>query len=62
MERTSLDVPAYIGGGLYAVLAALTLFLLRDAKEMIALKPLQVVEAGPGTPIKGHPKPTPLRD
>ncbi|MDH5791637.1 MAG: MFS transporter, partial [Candidatus Bathyarchaeota archaeon] len=30
MERASLDAPAYIGGGLYAVLAVVTLFLLRD--------------------------------
>ncbi|MDH5199729.1 MAG: MFS transporter, partial [Candidatus Bathyarchaeota archaeon] len=43
MERASLDAPAYIGGGLYAVLAVVTLFLLRDTKGMIALKPLQVV-------------------
>jgi MFS family permease len=62
MERASLDVPAYIGGGLYAVLAVVTLFLLRDTKGMIALKPLQVVEAGPETPMRGRSRPAPLKD
>jgi len=62
MERASLDVPAYIGGGLYAVLAVMTLFLLRDTKGMIALKPLQVVEAGPDTPMRGRSRPAPLKD
>ncbi len=62
MERTSLVVPAYIGGGLYAVLAVMTLILLRDTKGMIALKPLQVVEAGSETPIPGGSRPAPLKD
>lgn len=62
MERASLDVPAYIGGGLYAVLAVMTLFLLRDTKGMIALKPLQVVEAGPETTMRGRSRPAPLKD
>ena len=62
MERASLDAPAYIGGGLYAVLAVVTLFLLRDTKGMIALKPLQVVEVGPETPMRGRSRPAPLKD
>lgn len=62
MERASLDVPAYIGGGLYAVLAVMTMFLLRDTKGMITLKPLQVVEVAPETPIQGRSRPAPLKD
>lgn len=60
MERASLDLPAYLGGGLYAVLAVLTFFLLGNVGGRVELKPLQVIETTFEDPLQSDLKPIPL--
>ena len=62
MERASLDMPAYLGGGLYAVLTMVTLFLTREKGEKVELPTLQLIEASFEDPLQSDSKPTPLVD
>jgi predicted MFS family arabinose efflux permease len=60
MERASLDLPAYLGGGLYAILAVLTLVLLGDAKGRVGAYQLPAIKTGLKDPLKGDSRPIPL--
>lgn len=60
MDRASLDLPAYLGGGLYAVLAVLTLFLTRNKGERVEVQTLQLIETTYKDPLKSESKPVPL--
>lgn len=60
MDRTSMELPAYIGGGLYAALAVVTLVLLRDTGPGAEMKAVLPVKAGLDEPVKGGSKPSPL--
>ena len=62
MERASLNLPAYLGGGLYAVLTVLTFFLLGNVGGRIGFKPLQVLETACEDTLRSDSKPTPLAD
>lgn len=60
MDRTSMELPAYVGGGLYAALAVLTLVLLRDTGPGAEMKAVLTVKEGFDEPVKDGSKPTPL--
>lgn len=45
MERASLELPAFVGGGLYAAMAALTFLMLRKAQPVAVVRPVPVVDA-----------------
>ena len=60
MERASLDLPAYLGGGLYAVLAVLTLFLTRNKAERVEVQALQLIETTYEDSLQSDSKPIPL--
>ncbi len=60
MERASLDLPAYLGGGLYAVLAVLTLFLTRNKAERVEVQALQLIETSYEDSLQSDLKPIPL--
>ena len=44
MERFSLELPAFVGGGLYAVMAVTTFFMFIKPKMRAVVKPVPVVE------------------
>jgi MFS family permease len=60
MERASMDLPAYLGGGLYAILAVLTLVLLGDAKGRVGVYQLPAIKTALKDPLKGDSKPIPI--
>jgi MFS family permease len=60
MERASMNLPAYLGGGLYAVLAVMTVLLLRDVKGGVSLPSLQLLKTDDEGLLEGKPKPIPL--
>lgn len=60
MDRTSMELPAYVGGGLYAALAVFTLVLLRDTGPGTEMKAVLTVKAGFDEPAKGGSKLSPL--
>jgi hypothetical protein len=60
MERASMDLPAYLGGGLYAILAVLTLVLLGDAKGRVGLHQLPAIKTALKDPLKGDSRPIPI--
>ena len=45
MERVSLEFPAFVGGGLYAAMAALTFLMLRKAQPVAVVRPVPAVDA-----------------
>ena len=45
MERASLELPAFVGGGLYAAMAALTFLMLRKARPAPVVRPIPAVDA-----------------
>ena len=45
MERVSLEFPAFVGGGLYAAMAALTFLMLRRARPVAVVGPVPAVDA-----------------
>ena len=44
MERASLELPAFVGGGLYAAMAALTFLMLRKARPAPVVRPIPAVD------------------
>jgi MFS family permease len=52
MERVSLEFPAFVGGGLYAVMATLTFLMLRKVQPVAVVMPVPVVDA-PMEPAPG---------
>ena len=51
MERVSLEFPAFVGGGLYAAMAALTFLMLRKAKPVAVVRPVPAVDAPMEEPL-----------
>ena len=45
MERVSLEFLAFVGGGLYAAMAALTFLMLRKARPAPVVRPIPAVDA-----------------
>jgi MFS family permease len=45
MERASLELPAFVGGGLYAAMAALTFLMRRKARPAPVVRPIPAVDA-----------------
>lgn len=60
MDRISMELPAYIGGGFNAALAVVTLVLLRDTGSGAEMKAVLTVKAGLDEPVKGGSKPGPF--
>lgn len=44
MERASLELPAFVGGGLYAAMAALTFLMLRKTRPAPVVRPIPTVD------------------
>jgi MFS family permease len=51
MERASLELPAFVGGGLYAAMAALTFLMLRKARPAPVVRPIPAVDAPMEAPL-----------
>lgn len=61
MEATSLDVPAYVGGGLYAIIAVSVLVLLRDSNGKRILKPTPLLKETTQDYFNSRSKPNSLK-
>ena len=57
MERASLELPAFVGGGLYAAMAALTFLMLRRPRPVAVVGPIPAVDAPMESP---HPPDSPV--
>jgi predicted MFS family arabinose efflux permease len=62
MERFSLELPAFVGGGLYAVMAVTTFFMFIKPKMRAVVKPVPVVETSYEPFIPGDVEPIPLAE
>ncbi len=51
MERVSLEFPAFVGGGLYAAMAALTFLMIRKAQPVAIVRPVPTVDAPMEAPL-----------
>lgn len=60
MESASLDLPAYLGGGLYFILALSMFPLLRNLGDGVEVKPPQAVKMPGEEPLSGSSRPIPL--
>ncbi|UCH57464.1 MAG: MFS transporter [Candidatus Bathyarchaeota archaeon] len=60
MERATLELPAYLGSGLYAVMAVSTLLLLRNADARRGVEALAVAEAPLEDALPVEPYPPPM--
>ena len=52
MERVSLEFPAFVGGGLYAAMAALTFLMIRKAQLVVVVRPVPTVDAPMEDPLQ----------
>jgi MFS family permease len=62
MERFSLELPAFVGGGLYAVMAVTTFFMFIKPKMRGVVKPVPVVETSHEPFLPGDVEPIPLAE
>ncbi len=62
MERFSLELPAFVGGGLYAAMAVTTFFMLSKSKIRAVVKPVPVVETSHEPFLPGDVEPIPLAE
>ncbi len=60
MERFSLELPALVGGGLYAVMAVTTFFMFIKPKMRTVVKPVPVIETSHEPLLPGDVEPIPL--
>ena len=51
MEWFSFEFPVFVGGGLYAAMAALTFLMLRKARPLVIVKPVPAVDAPLESPL-----------
>ena len=51
MERVSLEFPAFVGGGLYAAMAALTFLMIRKTQPVAIVRPVPTVDAPMEAPL-----------
>jgi hypothetical protein len=51
MKGVSFEFPVFVGGGLYAAMAALTFLMLRKARPLAVVKPVPAVDAPVESPL-----------
>jgi hypothetical protein len=47
MKGVSFEFPVFVGGGLYAAMAALTFLMLRKARPLVVVKPVDAPVKSP---------------